>query len=268
MNRFVLVLLSVFFSFPLFMAQAQDGGDELEALYDSLDSQDETQKEEPIRSTKRSGIGSEDVSWEQLTKLAPFSDVAVINRKFLPKTKRFEFNASGMFGLNNRFFNNVGAALRGAYFFTEKWGVEASYSFLTDAEKDVTRDLREGVSIETESLVVPRSHMALNLKWAPIYGKMAVFDKKIVSYDMIFSLGYGMTETALESGVGALGFGVGQLYAINKGMAFRWDVIWNQYTAKSLSRDSNDNTVETQTANNDLFLSVGVSYYFPEAGYR
>lgn len=58
--------------------------------------------------------------------------------------------------------------------------------------------------------------------------------------------------------------GTSQVFAWTKSMAFRWDIMWNMYQGTA---ENNDGSKEKLTQN-DLFLGLGMSFYFPEAGYR
>ncbi|MCB0362614.1 MAG: hypothetical protein KDD35_07825, partial [Bdellovibrionales bacterium] len=61
--------------------------------------------------------------------------------------------------------------------------------------------------------------------------------------------------------------GAGQSFAISKSMALRWDFSWNFYqpTAEVLV---NNELVEKKSNHDDLYLSLGMSFFFPEATYR
>jgi hypothetical protein len=73
-----------------------------------------------------------------LGELAPFSEISVIQKKYNPKTGRLMLSAGLLAVTNDPFFNTFGAAFKGAYFFTETWGVEASYYALTSSEAQST----------------------------------------------------------------------------------------------------------------------------------
>lgn len=242
---------------------ASEGGgeDEVEALYDKLDDGEVRKARKPTPQRTKEDE-KKITTLTDLADLSPFTDVAVISRKFLPKTGRFEISGAGMLGINNEFFNNIGAGIRAAYYFTEKYGIEAMYFFLSDSERDVTKNLKEKVDIETESLVRPKSFLGATFKWMPIYGKLAFAERKIVSYDMYFQAGAGMTETELKSET-AFTLGAGQIFAMSKSMAVRWDFTWNLYQATVEIDDK-----EKKSNHNDLYLSVGLSFFFPEASYR
>lgn len=249
------------------LAQFDDstGGDgEVEALYDQIEEKEEKRRPIPGRGTTPEK--SEANSLSDLADLAPFSDVAVISRKFLPKTQRFEASASLALGLNNEFFTPVGGGLRGGYYFTERYGLEFAYYFLTDIEKDITTKLRERLSVKTRSLVRPQGFGALTFKWAPIYGKMSFLDRSIIPYDLYFQAGLGYAQTA-EGASPGVSAGAGQLFALTKSLAVRWDFTWNYYQA-NVRMTTGLVTSEKKTNHSDILVAIGVSYFWPEASYR
>lgn len=197
-----------------------------------------------------------------LSTLSAFSDIAVIQKRFLPKTKRFEFYAAGSAILNDPFFVNMGANLRLGYSFSERWGVEFVSLFLTTFQRDVTKGL-EGRRITTTSLVTPNTYFGLDAKWTPIYGKMTLGNERIIPFDLYFSAGAGATGTNQGSQAPTLHVGTGQIFAMSKSFALRWDLSWNLYSTTS----STDTSRGTSIYNN-IFMTVGASFFFPEATYR
>ena len=197
-----------------------------------------------------------------LSGLSPFSDIAVIQKRYLPKTHRFELFGGAQTILNDPFFVNFGLALRLGYNFRERWGVEFIGSLLTTYERDVTKGL-EDRRITTTSLVSPTHYYGLDVKWSPIYGKMTLINKKIVPFDLYFSLGAGETGTNQGAEAPTLHLGTGQIFAINKSFAFRWDISWNAYSSASGADPSRGTSIY-----NNVFMTLGASWFFPEATYR
>lgn len=243
-----------------------DDGVEVEAIYDQLGEGEAGQSSSALpRKRIRAGSFGSFEKISELSTLAPFRDVAVISRKFLPKSRRFEFSSGALLILNNAFFNNMGFALRGGFFFSEKWGIEGQYHSLYSSERSVTQDLENFRSISTRSLVVPKSFIGGAIKWAPIYGKMSWFEGRIISFDLFFNLGYGVTET-LEGDAGTWQLGVGQNFALNKSMALRWDVAWNLYSAQVRIGGIRNEIVTL--SHSDLYCGIGLSFFIPGVKYR
>lgn len=250
--------------------QQTDAG--LEDLYDKFESEEDTQQSKRVDAEKKREE-SEQKSEQQINKLselstlAPFDDIAVIQRRFLPKTERFELSSSVVLSTNNQYFNNYGVNLRGAYYFKEKYGIEGTYQYLTNSERPITKGLTENQNISTRSLVEPETYMGLVFKWTPLYGKMAWFQKKIIPFDIYFAPGIGVTTTASGGSSSAMSLGFGQLFALNKSYGVRWDFNWNYYQADVDVTTSGVTSIETRNQS-DLFLGIGFSYFIPEAKYR
>ncbi len=243
-------------------AARTDSEGEVEALYDQLDA-NETNRRTRSQNERAQKPRKDPTNLSELSTLSPFSDIAVIQRRFLPRTGRFDISANGMLGLNNPFFNNMGVGFRGAYYLTEKHGLELQYFWLSSSERDVTNGLKDR-NISTRSLVTAKNYMGAAYKWTPVYGKITFMNQKIVPFDLHFQAGMGLTETVQRAGETTLQIGTGQIFAINKGMAFRWDFLWHFYQAQATEENG---TIKT-TTQDDLFISFGLSFFFPEATYR
>lgn len=195
-----------------------------------------------------------------LGKLAPFGEISVIQKRFLPKTGRFQLFGGGTILTNNPFFNTAGVVAKAGYFLTETWGVEFNYFNLSTSERTTTQELRDIQGVSTENLVYPKSFLGADIVYAPIYGKIAWFNEKIIPFDLYFSLGYGTTATQAGENAGTIHLATGQIFALSKAIAVRWDFSWNFFNAKGIDGATN--------SFNNLFLTVGMSWFFPEASYR
>lgn len=192
--------------------------------------------------------------------LAPFKDISVIQKRFLPKTGRFQLFAGATVLTNNPFFNTAGGAAKFSYFFKESWGLEFNYFGLSTSERQTTKELQEIQGVSTENLVYPKSFLGLDLMYVPVYGKIAWFNEKIIPFELYFSAGYGTTNTQANESAGTVHLAAGQIFALSKAYALRWDFSWNFFNAKGI--DGAENSF------NNLFLTVGMSWFFPEASYR
>lgn len=273
---FARVALGLALTLPLSFAHAQEGSDDIENLFSREEQapapQPDTsperevapppgtqpEKQQPAQSQAKSvnvrAVGD-------LGKLAPFNDVAVIQKRFLPRTGRFQLFGAPTMVMNDAFFLNFGLDGRFAYYFQERYGLEFVAFLLTVSERQVTTDLREKRGVTTNTIVSPKSYMGLDFKWTPIYGKMTYNNKKITPFDLYFSAGLGSTTTNQGSSEPTLHLGTGQEFAMSKAMALRWDFSWNFFTATN-------GTGTGRGLYNNLYLSMGVSFFFPEATYR
>ena len=264
----IAVCLLIFSSVVVARAQSSNEEIEIEKLYDQFETTETKRSSRKNRKKiKKQRVEKELSRVSDLVQLNPFSDIAVIQRRYLPKTERFELSGAGLISTNNAFFSTFGASLRLGYYFTENLGLEVGYTFFTNSERDITKTLKDPQKISTRSLVQPESYSGISLKWQPLYGKMALFDKKIVPFDIYFAPGVGVTETALGQNEFTISLGTGQLFALSKSLAFRWDFVWNFYTAEIESVDGSQ-TTEATSNHNDLLLMLGFSFFMPEAKYR
>ncbi len=203
-----------------------------------------------------------------LNKLSPFSEISVIQKKFLPKTERFQIYAGGGTTTNSPWFLNMGLKVNLGYHFTESFGVELSGLFLSNSEREVAKEIRDNNLLQPEKFINTKSYVGVDLVWAPIYGKLTMLNKHIIPFDMYFSAGGGTSSTNSQEGsVPTLHVGVGQIFAINKSMAFRWDYSWTSFQATPIP-DKLATGVAEKNSYNDLILTAGFSFFFPEARYR
>jgi outer membrane beta-barrel protein len=239
----------------------EDEGAGIEELFSKDQSriEEETKTEADAEATKALEINN--VS--DLGKLSEFSDVAVIQRRFLPRTGRFEIFGGPNLILNDAFFTSLGLSTRAAYYFQERYGLEFVGQFSSTSERAVTKDLRDLRGVTTTSLITPRNYFGLDFKWTPIYGKMTWFNRRITPFDLYFSVGAGSTTTNQGDSAPTLHLATGQAFALTKGMAFRWDFSWNFFNATSKVSGSSGASIY-----NNLFIMIGMSFFIPEATYR
>lgn len=196
-----------------------------------------------------------------LKSLAPFSEVSVLQRRFLPKSGRFQVFGGLSTITNDPWFSGIGGSFKFAYHFTESLGLELDTIFLSNSEKQAIKDLNSEHNVSTSSQITIKGYTGASLLWTPIYGKMGMFNRRIIPFDMYFAVGGGTSTIQNGSGGSTIHAGTGQIFAINKGMGFRWDFSWNMVNAKS-NKSGDSNTY------NNLLLTLGMSWFFPEAGYR
>ncbi len=195
-----------------------------------------------------------------LGRLSQFEDIAVIQKRYLPKTSRFELYPNLGFIINDAFFNNTVASGRLGFYFSESISLELNAMILGTSERSVTTDLNERRGVTTRSLVTPQSYYGADIKWSPIYGKTGLFNTSIIPFDLYFSLGGGQTKTNQGQNATTIHLGTGQTYAWSKWAAFRWDLSWYWYKAQATTGAAGSFT--------NIYAMVGVSFFIPEARYR
>ena len=253
----ILVALSVC---PV-MAQSEDIDFDLDDIESYLDTEErETSRSRQGKRLNEGGRKGSLQSLSDLAGLSTFSDIAVIQRRFLLKTGRFEGFLGSALLMNESFFTNIGGVLKVGYYFSEKWGIEGNLFILSSSEKDVTRSLAQR-NVVTESLVTPNMYYGLDLKWVPIYGKMAFFNERIIPFDFYFTIGGGLTgieQAGVSTTASTIKVGTGQMFAIRKWLNIRWDFSWHFFKPEV---DPSATTNASGTSNN-LFILLGLSSFF------
>ncbi len=207
---------------------------------------------------------------KDLSRLSPFSEVSVIQKKYLPKTERFQIFVAGSIMTNTPWFNNYGARLHFGYNFTENLGLEINSSFLTNSERAAAKEIRENNGLQTEQFIYTKNYIGLDIVWSPIYGKMTSLDNTITPFDMYFTFGGGNSNTnSQEKSNATIHLGTGQIFAITKAMAFRWDYSFNFFQATPVPITGALGDPNPPKGNyNDFVLSAGLSFFFPEVSDR
>ncbi len=204
-----------------------------------------------------------------LNKLAEFREISVIQKKYLPKTERFQLYGGLGTTTNSPWFLNLGAKINFGYYFSESFGLELSGVFLSNSERQVAKEIRDNNNLQPEKFVNTKSYLGLDFVWAPIYGKIAMLNQRIIPFDMYFSAGGGTSNTnSVEGSVPTFHVGTGQIFAISKAIAFRWDYSWTFFQATPIADSSLGAQSIQKNSYNDLILTAGFSFFFPEAKYR
>ena len=204
-----------------------------------------------------------------LSRLQSFSEISVIQKRFQPKSQRFQL----FFGLpmvaNDPWFTGVGLGAHLGYHFTESWGLEVQGFSLSTSEKEAVKDLAANNNVNTGSIITVRNYAGIEINWMPIYGKMSFLNSKIVPFDMYFSMGGGQIglSNATSPSSTAFHLGTGQIFAFSKWAGLRWDISWNMYNATP-NPSTATGPKPTQSQFNNLLFTIGASFFFPEATYR
>jgi outer membrane beta-barrel protein len=264
-----------------------DDVDSIENLFTEDGSKDEKKSEDEAKAAEFRAEEAPKVNvtkLENLNQLKPFEDIAVIQKRYLPKTERFEANINVSSNINDSYFSAYGIGGGLTYNFNEKMGVELIAKWFSAKNSNNTQTLLDR-GVVVNGMVVTELFYGVDFRWTPIYGKFSYFDKKIIPFDHYFSVGIGQTQ--LETGSSAsdsstnyriealddpitLRISTGEVFALTKWMAFRWDLSW--HFMKPDVRTSRPGPPATVTNSSDiqnnLFINFGLSFYFPEAKYR
>ena len=195
-----------------------------------------------------------------LAKLAPFSEISVIQKRFLPKSQRIQFTGAFTTITNNPWFFTAGVSLKAAYYFTEAWGIEGMYNAMSSSSRQSANELHDNNNVSADSFGFPKNYMGVDAKYTPFYGKMTWQNKKIVPFEHYFTVGLGNTSVSTGGSGATLHFGTGENFALSKRFSVNWDFSMMNYAAKD--------TTGVNQSFSDLLLTVGMSFFYPEASYR
>ena len=164
------------------------------------------------------------------------------NRKY---TKSEHVLLSAMIGtsFSNPYRTTLNIDPRFAYYFSEDWGVEAFYTFISNSPNNAYKAL-----VATGSKVLPvirenKGQLGAVVHWAPWYSKINVFNQ-ILYYDWYFSAGAGTISSEYYSGdpsdplnptihqdLTAFYAGTGQQFHVSQAFVIRWDIMGSFYNA-------------------------------------
>jgi outer membrane beta-barrel protein len=214
---------------------------------------------------------SKSVTFQELPTLSAFSDISVIQKKFMPKTNRFQLYGGLDFLTNNPFFDSYGFNGRFSFFFNEFVGLELGFWRHSVSPRTVTSDLESKQSITTKTMLSSLGYMGVSLLYVPFYGKMTFLDKRIIPYDLYISVGAGTTETSyLDKSAPSVHLGTGEIFSLSKSFAWRWDFSSVTYSAKAPEVNNSGALIDSgkKQAISDLYLGIGLTILFPGASYR
>ncbi|MCS6838581.1 MAG: outer membrane beta-barrel domain-containing protein [Bdellovibrionaceae bacterium] len=200
---------------------------------------------------------------DDLVTLENWSQLAIIHPRFQPKYRRFQAFLGGGASLNNPWFLEVSAGLRGVYHFSDLWGIELGHFSFSGAHTQMTKELEAQLNVQVTSLIRARSYLGAHFYFAPIYGKMSWFNRRIIPYDVYFTVGLGQTQLEVPASqvASTMHIGAGQIFAITRNLGLRWDITVNFFFAQSPAQ-----VEKTQTQM--VLMSLGISYFFPEVRKR
>jgi outer membrane beta-barrel protein len=125
--------------------------------------------------------------------------IKTLQRKTFVKINRYEMGPQLGFVTNDPFLNRYLGGVRGAYHVTEVLGIEGSFIFSPELdgadEKAITKQL-EAFNQVTPDISKIQYAADMNVQFSPIYGKVAMFGKNIINFDIFGSFGTGIVRTA------------------------------------------------------------------------
>ena len=256
--------------FPLFVsALALSHAAAKEGAYEEGDLEDAPSFEDKVKKVKVKKLSD-------LRHLAPFEDIAVIQKRFLPKTGRGEAGLSFLGVLNKQFFWSAGAGGRISFFIREKHGIGLQGHGIYQWAKPVSVGMHSFQKITPYDPITPRFFAAAYYKWAPVYGKFSFLNTKIHYFDLYFNFGGGAYYLVSKAPPGkrspqpsqpwtpALLLAGGQVFALNKSFGAFWEIAGRFYPSPFLQAKR----WRLDLWETNISFSFGMNAYFPGAGKR
>jgi outer membrane beta-barrel protein len=128
------------------------------------------------------------------TKPVSWSDIVTVIRKPFLKLKRTELNPMVATTLNDNMIRHYGLGAEIAYYLTDVLSVGVEGFYYVDQFREpfdlVPRQARRLPTVNKYNWAT-----ALNFHYVPVYGKFAVLDRKIVTWEVFFTAGVGVTQS-------------------------------------------------------------------------
>jgi outer membrane beta-barrel protein len=201
------------------------------------------------------------------------TDFSVVQNRTYTKEGKFGLALQGGLLVNDGYSDGTVYGGTVNYFFSERYGVEATYATADVHENDSTKRLIDyGGGIKPDYGRM-QNYYGVAFNWIPFYAKMSVLGKKIIYFDMAFSPAIGMmnyeqvTEGGgLDKSAMAYGFDVTQYFFLSKNFSLRVDLrnrwfkedVAKYYTSDGISMGT---TFRNKTTTNTQLL-FGVNFFF------
>lgn len=235
-------------------------------------------KEGESKDSKKSGSSSK-ASEEKV-------DISDLEQKYwAPKDVEFNvvqnrvYSKAGRFGITpaigplvtDSFSSGTVYGLSANYYFSERYGVEATYSKYSLKDSTVTEGFISSNGT-TADFNRQTYFYGASFNWIPIYAKLSLLEKKILYFDMSISPGIGVMgyEQQVSSGSApqnssiAFTLDIAQHYFLSKEFALRVDM---------RNRFYNDSVIKYRTrepvkdkGNHSVAVQFGLTYYFGLGG--
>lgn len=211
---------------------------------------------------------------EQKYWAAKDDDFSVVQNRAFQKAKRFFGTLHFGTAINDPYYSGTYMGLSGGYFFNETWGLEGTYQ---STNFDKSRSFKDILSLGGGPKANEmKSRMGLNAIWTPIYAKMSLFDRKIIHFDMGFTVGLtqinyenpysttnfpGFSETSKKASTMGYSVGVMQQFYFSEKMAIRVDFNNTYSTQDTVAYTSTSGTKAGTKSINDTSLLIGLTIF-------
>ena len=188
----------------------------------------------------------------------------VQNRRYAKEKRPFVNLGYGLL-INDSFNKGTVVALSGGYYYTEQMGFEVSYSSFSAENSKTTDEIF--VLGGAPTYARPSAQYGATWNWMPIYGKVSVFDKSIIYFDMGVHVGLGIAEyeRVLQTGSDKDSspmfiLDISQQFFLSDKWAFRFDVK-NRFYKQDLKKYNNPADTKSDNEHN-IDAVFGFTYYF------
>jgi len=207
-----------------------------------------------------------------LTEADYFKTIKVVQKRPVGKARRLEISPFFEYLPNDDFVRGYMPGANVDYHFNEGVALEGTVALGVHSNKQLLGDLRkDGVQpavLDRASLIA-----SAGFNWSPIYGKIAYLERRIITYDLFLTTGYGVTSTDLEITTNTGGgtptpgteitehrktsfqgyyIGIGQRYYFSHWAALRLELRNYAYTQRVDAAYNN---------RNNLLLGAGFSFF-------
>lgn len=199
-------------------------------------------------------------------------DFAVVQNRAFSKAKRFFGTLHYGRAVNDPYYIGDYFGVTGGYFFNETWGVEANYMTTNLSKGEIFKEivrLRGGPRVNEA-----KARALVSAVWMPIYAKMSLMDKKILHFDMGFTVGVGQfayerkyyqgsvpngQERSEKDSTTGYSLGVTQQFYFNRMAAIRVDFVNTFSNQKQILYDTRASAGNKNI--NDTSLTVGLTIF-------
>lgn len=239
--------------------QSQDEEKDIDFVEKTLETNTKVFRNAPARSLNPQRK-KQRVEYSAVQSKSFYSDLAVIQKSYMPKTGRLQLSGGGTLLPSDVFYRTIGLNGKVSYHFTETWGLEAFGYLFTSQERDEVSKLESQQKLSIKSLISIKSFYGLNLYFNSIYGKTALLNDKIIPFELYQTIGVGKVTTKESKEATSLQIGIGDIFSVSRSNAIRLDLTWAFYNTS--------NYLGQEQAANSLFLTISYGRFFPEPAYR
>lgn len=207
------------------------------------------------------------------------TDFSVVQNRTYTKEKRFSLSAGYGILVNDSYSDANIFDLTANYYFSERYGIELSYSRADIEEGEVISNLSQFAGGVRPNFSQLDQMYELGFNYVPFYAKVSVLGKKIIYFDMMITPTIGLVDynnkLQITSGLGAqtdkaqqsfsYGFNISQHFFISKRITIRADIKnrwFNEKRTPWTVSDRNSGVSLGEVYNNTTTFTLGLQYFF------